>query len=183
MDHAYHAYIRTHAHSTSSVFSTSFPDAATVATLGTDTLAPLIDVPAYIFVRRDGCWPATGVNSRKFVRGKGGKNGGRHGTVGEGERRWIVNNRRRFKRRSVEEGTLPSLRPSPVYAASEFAKFIPLLASSRDFHDAVQIPCPPSWWIRALKLSLARERNCTPRCPTLSLSFSLYLPLSLLRNG
>lgn len=75
MDHAYHTYIRTHAHSTSSVFSTSFPDAATVATLGTDTLAPLIDVPAYIFVRRDGYWPATGVNSRKFVRGKGGKNG------------------------------------------------------------------------------------------------------------
>ena len=70
MDHAYHAYIRTHAHSTSSVFSTSFPDAATVATLGTDTLAPLIDVPAYIFVRRDGCWPATGVN---LLGGRAGK--------------------------------------------------------------------------------------------------------------
>lgn len=27
-----------------------------------------------------GCWPATGVNSRKFV--GGGKNGGRHGTKG-----------------------------------------------------------------------------------------------------
>lgn len=124
MDHAYHAYIRTHAHSTSSVFSTSFPDAATVATLGTDTLAPLIDVPAYIFVRRDGCWPATGVNSRKFVRGKGGKNGGRHGTVGEGERRWIVNNRRRFKRRSVEKGTLPSV-PLP---------FMPHQSSPNLFH-------------------------------------------------
>lgn len=59
-----------------------------------------------------------------------------------------MNNRRRFKRRSVEEGTLPSLRPSPVYAASEFAKFIPLLASSRDFHDAVQIPCPRDEYAR-----------------------------------